>query len=113
MAIRKPCRVTFLDEKTEEVYEHLSPDDEIKKHIKRAIEDIKQNAFCGIQIPKRLIPKEYIQKYQITNLWKYDMPMGWRLLYTITTPTKAEIISLIIEWFNHKEYEKRFRYLFW
>ncbi len=112
MAIKKPCKVTFADLKTQKSFFELNENDDIKKYIKRAIEDIKQNAFCGIQIPKRLIPKEYIIKYEIKNLWKYDLPQGWRLLYSITTPTKVEIISLIIEWFNHKNYEKRFMYLF-
>ena len=41
---------------------------------------------------------------------KYDLPDGWRLVYTITTPNKVEIISVILEWFNHPEYEKRFHY---
>jgi len=52
-----------------------------------------------------------IKKYRIRNLWKYDLPDGWRLLYSITTPTKVEILSIIIEWFNHKEYERKFKYL--
>ena len=99
-----------MDLNTEKTFLNLDEDDEVKKHIKRAIEDIKQNAFCGIQIPKRLIPKEYLSRYEIRNLWKYDLPSGWRLLYTITTPTKIEIISLLIEWFNHQNYERRFGY---
>ena len=82
----------------------------LKKHIRKAIEEIKENAFVGIRIPKRLFPKDYITKYGITNLWKYDLPDGWRLIYTLTSPNKVEVISVILEWFNHKEYEKRFRY---
>lgn len=31
-------------------------------------EKIIQNPFCGIQIPKKLIPKVYIKKYKIKNL---------------------------------------------
>jgi Txe/YoeB family toxin of Txe-Axe toxin-antitoxin module len=108
--IRKPSKVTFADEKIEKIFLELKETDEIKKFIYRAIEDVKQNAFCGIQIPKRLIPKEYIQKYSVTNLWKYDLPDGWRLVYSITTPDKVEIITLILEWFNHPEYERKFHY---
>ena len=76
----------------------------------RAIGDLKENAFSGIQIPKRLFPKEYVQKYGITNLWKYDLPRGWRLLYTVTSDNEVELISAILEWFDHKNYEKRFKY---
>ena len=40
----------------------------------RAFLDMEADAFCGIQIPKRLIPKEYLQKYRVHNLWKYNLP---------------------------------------
>jgi len=105
MRIIKPSKVVFADDKIEQSFLELDETSEIKKFINRAIKDIKTNAFCGIQIPKRLIPKEYIRKY--------DLPDGWRLLYSITTPTKVEILSIIIEWFNHKEYEKKLKYLLW
>ena len=110
MRIIKPSNIVFADNKIEKEFTNLKENDEIKKYIYRAIEDIKTNAFCGIQLPKRLIPKEYIKKYNITNLWKYDLPDGWRLVYSITTPNKIEIISIILEWFNHPNYEKRFKY---
>ena len=111
MGIIKPSEVTFADDRIEKSFLELDETSEIKRFIKRSIRDIKTNAFCGIQIPKRLIPKEYIKKYGIRNLWKYDLPDGWRLLYSITTPTKVEILSIIIEWFNHKDHERRFKYL--
>ena len=76
----------------------------------KAIKHLQENAFAGIQIPKRLFPAEYIRKYEINNLWKYDLPDGWRLIYTIAPENKVELISAILEWFDHKEYEKRFKY---
>jgi len=88
----------------------LSREDPIKKSMIRAIKDLKENAFFGIQIPKRLIPKIYKDKYGLNNLWKYDLPQGWRLLYTITAENEVELISAILEWFNHKDYEKRMKY---
>ena len=106
----KPSKVVFINDKLEDNFNSLKEDDPIKKSIIRAIHDLRQNAFAGIQVPKRLIPKEYIQKYKINNLWKYDLPKGWRLLYTITADYEVELISAILEWFNHKEYEKRMKY---
>ncbi|MFT4309184.1 MAG: hypothetical protein ACMXYL_01710 [Candidatus Woesearchaeota archaeon] len=50
-----------------------------------------------------------IRNYRITNLWKYDLPSGWRLIYTIKTD-EVMIISVILEWFSHKDYERRFNY---
>ena len=106
----KPSKVIFADDKVEKEFYGLDDNDEVKKYVKRAIMDIKVNAFCGIPIPKRLIPEEYAKKYGVKNLWKYDLPDGWRLVYSITTPNKIEIISIILEWFDHPEYERRFGY---
>ena len=75
----------------------------------RAIHDLRQNAFAGIQVPKRLIPKEYIQKYKINNLWKYDLPKGWRLIYSVANGQVC-ILSIVLEWMSHKDYERRFKY---
>lgn len=73
------------------------------------MDDIEEDAFCAIQIPKKLIPKIYIDKYRIDNLWKYDLPSGWRILYSVAKG-EVVVISIIIEWMAHKEYERRFKY---
>jgi len=106
----KPSKVVFISEELEESFNSLPDNDFIKKSIIRAIKDLNQNAFSGIQIPKRLIPKEYIKKYGINNLWKYDLPKAWRLLYTVTSENEVELISAILEWFDHKDYERKFKY---
>ena len=77
--------------------------------INQTLDKIEKNAFSGVQIPKRLIPIVYAEKYGVTNLWKYDLPEGWRLIYSITRDTII-VVSLILEWFDHKNYERRFNY---
>lgn len=105
--------VHFGDEKLKQAFEKLKDsrveDKMLYEWIVRATQDLEQNAFCGIQVPKRLIPKLYIDKYGIDNLWKYDLPKGWRLLYSVAN-SEVCIISIILEWMNHKDYERRFRY---
>lgn len=86
-----------------------------KFHIQllKAIEREKDNLFInphrGIQIPKRQIPKEYVVKYAITNLWKINLPDYWRMVYTITG-NELEIISILLEFMDHKTYNKKFGY---
>lgn len=105
--------VYFGDEKLKEAYLKLQTtkveDKMLYKWVSRAINDLQENAFCGIQVPKRLIPKVYIDKYNIDNLWKYDLPKGWRLLYSVAKE-EIYVISIILEWMNHKDYERRFNY---
>ena len=103
--MNKPSTVVFIDDKLDEIFNSLRDDDPIKKGIIRAIQDLRENALSGIQIPKKLIPRKYILKYNINNLWKYDLPNAWRLLYTITADNEVKLISAILEWFNHKDYE--------
>ena len=55
--MKKASKVVFIEEKLETSFNSLRNDDSIKKSIIRAIKDLKENAFAGIQIPKRLIPK--------------------------------------------------------
>jgi len=79
------------------------------KFIQRAIDDLKKNPGCGIKIPKNLWPKGYVKEYHITNLWKYDLPNGWRLIYTIET-NEVLIVAIILEWMDHTKYERKFKY---
>ncbi|MBS3094237.1 hypothetical protein J4474_01090 [Candidatus Pacearchaeota archaeon] len=110
MSFAKPSdEVTFIDEKTENAFDSLSEEDWLKKSIRKAIANLKENAFCGEKIRKELIPKEYIKKYNIDNLFWYPLPNGWRLVYSVLT-NHVEILAVIIEYFDHKNYEKRFNY---
>lgn len=109
----KSTYVIFGDIKTEQTFEELKEgkyeDKELYIFINRAIQDLKQKPGCGIKIPKKLWPQEYIVKYKVNNLWKYNLPNAWRIIYTIKTE-EVMILNVILEWFDHKEYERRFGY---
>jgi len=82
--MKREISIAFISKKLKEEFESLKnskfEDKQLYKFIDRAIDDIKSNPTCSTKIPKRLWPKTYIQKYGITNLWKYDLPNAWRLL---------------------------------
>ena len=105
--------VIFASKKLESEFESLEnskyPNNQLYKHIERAITDLKNNPKTGVKIPKKLWPKIHIQEYSITNLWKYNLPDAWRLIYTIKTD-EVKIFNIILEWLPHKKYEKRFKY---
>jgi Txe/YoeB family toxin of Txe-Axe toxin-antitoxin module len=103
-------KIQFANNKIRDAFERLENENQkMHKFISRAFEDIEENVFCGIQIPKRLIPKEYFKKYNVKNLWKYNLPDAWRLIYSVEN-NQICILSIILEWMDHKEYEKRFNY---
>ena len=105
--------INFADEKVEKNFKELkdsrTESKKLYKWICRAFEDLEENAFCGIQISKKLIPKIYLEKHRMDNLWKYNLPNAWRLLYSIKNG-EVRVLSIILEWMSHKEYEKRFKY---
>ncbi len=105
--------IKFADEKVQNSFEELknskTEDKRLYKWICRAFEDLEENGFSGTQIPKKLIPRLYFEKYGIDNLWKYDLPRGWRLIYSVANG-EITILSIILEWMSHKDYERRFGY---
>ncbi|HIJ10484.1 TPA: hypothetical protein HA278_00375 [Candidatus Woesearchaeota archaeon] len=106
-------RIKFAEEKVKESLIKLktskTEDQRLYKWINRALDDIEEDTFCATQVPKKLILKVYIEKYGIDNLWKYDLPSGWRLLYSVAN-SDIIVLAIIIEWFDHKNYERRFKY---
>ncbi len=111
--MKKQISVAFITKKLKSNFELLKEgkfeDKQLYQLINKSIDNLKKNPTSGIKIPKKIWPRIYIKRYGITNLWKYDMPNAWRLLYTIET-NEIRIVSIILEWMNHKDYEKRFNY---
>ena len=105
--------VTFIDPKVKASYEALKDgkfeDKELFNFLTRAKEDLIEDPLCGTRIPERLIPKDYIKNYGIGALWKYNLPNAWRLIYTVVG-NDVKIVSVILEWMTHKEYDRRFHY---
>jgi Txe/YoeB family toxin of Txe-Axe toxin-antitoxin module len=105
--------VAFADKHLLDAYSGLKlgrfEDEALASSIDGAIRELKKNPLCGRKIKSSLWPQPYLQKYSITNLFKLDLPRGWRLIYTIKGD-EIEILSVILEWMRHKEYERRFGY---
>lgn len=111
--MRLPSRVKFADDSVKRAYYSLEKGDaaerELFKQLTKAFSALEENAFCGTQIQKKLIPESYMKNYGVDNLWKYNLPKGWRLLYSVRRD-EIVVISIILEWLPHKKYERRFGY---
>ncbi|MBS3052060.1 MAG: hypothetical protein J4428_01660 [Candidatus Aenigmarchaeota archaeon] len=77
--------------------------------IEKGIDKLKVNSEAGKHIPKKLIPKFYITKYEVTNLWKLNLDSFWRMIYTLEGD-KINIYSIVLEVLDHKKYDKKFGY---
>jgi len=113
----KKIRV-ILSSEAEEVFNHLKEEAinskterTILNALTKKIEIIKTNPHYGDPIAKSLIPKEYINKYEVTNLFRIELPNFWRMLYSlIDGETKIEIIAFVIDIIDHEDYNKKFGY---
>ena len=71
--------IKFGNENIKKAFQELDKgkfqEKQLKQWLERAFEDLEKNAFSGVHVPKRLIPKEYTEKFgKLGNLWKYDLP---------------------------------------
>jgi len=107
----QPSEIRWEIPKLREAFYKLEKiDSALFKQINIALDEIEKNAFCSILLPKRLIPKKW-QHY--STVWKYDLAKGWRLFYTVAPPDtsgKIIVLSIILDWMTHKEYERLFKY---
>jgi len=103
-------KIVFVDETLEKSFNTIDKNDPIKKALTKAIQSLKEDAFSGRNVKKKLIPKDLIQKYKINNLWIYNLPNAWRMLYSLTDTGEIEIIAAILDWMNHKEYARLFKF---
>lgn len=77
--------------------------------INKKTELLKYNCEYGDKIEKKKWPKELIDKYKLTNLWRLDVAKDWRMLYTIKGD-KIQVVCFILKIFNHKDYNTFFGY---
>ncbi|MBS3085971.1 hypothetical protein J4225_04795 [Candidatus Pacearchaeota archaeon] len=103
--------IIFSGGELKKAFEDLKEKDpKLHRHIEKALSEIRSNVFCGRNVKKNLIPKILIQKYNINNLWIYNLPEGWRLLYALTSPDKIKVLAIILDWMSHKDYERLFKF---
>jgi len=103
-------KVVFVDNSLESAFNSLDDSDPIKKALIRAIKNIQENPKSGRSVIKRMIPERLIKKYGINNLMIYNLPNAWRMLYSLTTSGEIELVAVILDWMNHKDYERLFKF---
>ena len=79
--------------------------------VKQKLEFLRNDPYYGHPIKKNMIPMFYRNKYDIKNLFWIELPLFWRMLYTLKNDEQEiEIIALIMEIVDHPTYDKRFGY---
>ena len=108
----------ILSDEAEEAYNYLNreaPHSKIERGILRAVnkkaELIKANPHYGNPVAKKLIPREYREKYGINNLFRWQSCRTGGMLYSLAdSETKIEIIAFVLDLIGHPTYGKKFGY---
>ena len=77
--------------------------------IEREKKNLRINPQIGEHIPRRNISKPVIRRYGTDRLWKLDLVGYWRLIYTIVGD-EVKIVTFVLEFMDHKKYDKIFGY---
>ena len=108
----------LLSPEAEESYSQLeqkAADSKIERSIfnavKKKVELIKAYIHYGDHLSRELFPKEYTDKYGITNLFRLELPNFWRMLYALSNGDgEKEIIVFVLDIIDHETYNKKFGY---
>ena len=77
--------------------------------INNALRNIKADYKYGDLIPRKHISKNTIQRYGTDKILRVELVGYWRLLYTIIGD-EAKVIAFVLEYMDHKKYDKIFGY---
>lgn len=89
--------------------QHKKERDALLRSVEEKKALLEQNPLSGRKIQKKKIPKEYIKKYSIDNLWKINLANHWRMLYTLETD-EVRILAIVLDIVDHQKYDKKFKY---
>jgi hypothetical protein len=79
------------------------------KSLEIALTNIKNNPNYGNKISRKYLNKDIIKKYNTDKILRVELVGFWRLLYTLKG-NEVEIIAIILDFMDHKEYSELFRY---
>jgi hypothetical protein len=103
---RHPASAISISKELNDLLQTLGPNHKFSKWIEDMKNVLKEHVFSGEQVKKNQIPKYYIDKHGVNNLYRYRHPEGYRSCYTVVKGYTPRILDIL----SHPEYEKNFGY---
>ena len=103
--VRKPSPEIFISDDLAKLLRKIGPENKISKWINNMTAVLRENMYAGELIRKSQIPKQYVDRYAVNNLYRYSHPEGFRSCYTI-----VHGCPYILDIMPHPEYDRVFRY---
>jgi hypothetical protein len=109
--VPKPAKEVFISVELEAHISSLEINHKHRRGINEMVGNLLQNILVGERIKQSQIPRHYIEKYRISNLYRYAHPEGYRSTYTLTEFNEYGVCPVILDIMSHKEYERMFGYV--
>lgn len=91
-------------------YNSIAKSDVLYKEIDLMLDLLKQKHDLGNKIQQKVWPKCYADAFDVTNLFRFQLSKGKRIIYTVYAVSDVVYCNILEIFPNHKEYEKRFGY---
>ena len=101
--VRSPS--VFISNELSQHLRKLEPEHKLAKWINNMKDTLTENMYAGELIRKSQIPRYYVDRYGVNNLYRYSHPEGFRSVYTILNGC-----PYILDIMSHSEYDKVFGY---
>ena len=109
MKPRAPVGV-FLAREVYDLYSCLREGDDFKRVIDKGLSVLKGDVFAGEKVRKRQIPKYYIDRYGVNNLYRLRLDKTRRCCYSIVADEEGVKVVVLEVFSDHKSYDRRFGY---
>jgi len=108
--VRRPSPEVHHSPELKEMLSNLNLDDRRLRWVNDMDDVLKENMFASEQVQKRLIPRHYVERYGVNNLYRYRHPEAYRSCYTLVNYPGVGVCPLVIDLLSHPEYERLFGY---
>jgi len=109
MKSRAPVGV-FLAREVYDLYSRLREADDFKRVIDKGLDVLKGDMFAGESVRKGQIPKYYVDKYGVNNLYRLRLDKTRRCCYSIVADGEGAKVVVLEVFADHKSYDRRFGY---
>jgi hypothetical protein len=87
--------------------EFLKAGDVQRRKLRELARRLRSEPFLGDRIPRRLVPREF---RGLPNLFRFELPDGWRALYTVASNPSEGAQVRILRIGPHTRYDRLFGY---
>lgn len=87
---------------------------DVQEALRRQAKTLEEDPFHGTFIVLRRVPRATLKRWQarlgeLPNLYKLDLPRGWRALYFVASNERARAV-FVFELVRHTEYDRLLGY---